>query len=342
MTGDCLFVSAVLSASSGQSIHDRLLAAALRNAVGGRFRAVQYGGLSSSAEIRFPIRLDRHLPAALRRQLGRRLYRHADLVHRLDLSLPPGRREVVTIHDLAPLRFPDEGVLASDALATVKAAGAVVAVSDFSAVEIAEWSGRDDVRVIHNGLDPAVLSAPPLPDDAVAKLGIPPGPFVIQSGGATQRKNLSALAHAWLEVTSVAADAHLVLTGASRLRGPLFAGVPRVRDVGELPRAVQLGLVARASVAVVPSLYEGFGLPAIEAMALGVPVVAANCGALPEICADAATLVAPTGEEIAFGILSALDGRNDIALDRGKRRALSFRWDVAAAQYAAVYDEVIG
>ena len=98
-----------------------------------------------------------------------------------------------------------------------------------------------------------------------------------------------------------------------------------------------------AAAVVVPSLYEGFGLPALEGMAAGVPVVAADRGALPEICGSAALLVPVTSEGIADGLLEVLtDGARAAALRaRGPARAAAFSWAKAADATLAVYEEAL-
>ena len=95
----------------------------------------------------------------------------------------------------------------------------------------------------------------------------------------------------------------------------------------------------RASAVVVPSTYEGFGLPALEAMVCGTPVVAARRGALPEVCGDAALLVEPDGAAIAEGIERVLaeEALAGDLRDRGLRRAAEFDWDIAARRHLQVY-----
>jgi glycosyltransferase involved in cell wall biosynthesis len=97
-----------------------------------------------------------------------------------------------------------------------------------------------------------------------------------------------------------------------------------------------------AAVVVVPSTYEGFGLPALEAMAAGAAVVAAARGALPEVCGDAALLVEPTGPELAAGIACALAGGADVERRRaaGRERALEFSWTRTAGGIASLYEEL--
>ncbi len=289
---------------------------------------------------RLPMRL---AESPLRSWVGRVGYGRTHLVHRLDLRLPPaGRPEVLTVHDCAPWRYPDEGRVPSRARADVARARAVTAPSAFAAGEVAALLGRDDVLVVPNGVDPALLSV--RPDPALAgRLGLPPR-FVLHAGGASQRKNLVALAAAWRSVQAENPNVALALCGPpDPRRQAAFAEVAGAHLLGRLPRADLLALMATAQGVVVPSLYEGFGLPVLEAMAVGTPVVAAAAGALPEACGDDAVLVAPTADGLRDGIARLLADRalaDDLAA-RGRRRAASQTWDAAARAYLRIYDDVL-
>lgn len=120
--------------------------------------------------------------------------------------------------------------------------------------------------------------------------------------------------------------------------------MPGVTLVGRVADELVPGLVAGAEAAVVPSLYEGFGLPALEAMAAGVPVVAARTSALPEVVGDGGVLVDPTPEGLAEGLVFATSGDPDVAalVSRGRLRAEIFTWERAAAAHAAVWRNVAG
>jgi glycosyltransferase involved in cell wall biosynthesis len=112
--------------------------------------------------------------------------------------------------------------------------------------------------------------------------------------------------------------------------------------LGRVPDRLVPGLVARSSAVVVPSLYEGFGLPVLEAMAANVPVVAARTSSLPEVVGTAGLLVEPTGQGLAEGLLALTSGDSEIAtlIRAGRERAAGFTWALAAQGHARVWDAV--
>jgi glycosyltransferase involved in cell wall biosynthesis len=276
----------------------------------------------------------------LRRAAGRVIYRGRDVVHRFDLRLPPAPRpEVLTVHDVVSWRFPDEGQTPSDAAVSARRAAVVICPSQFSADEVAAQLGVADPVAIHNGVNRKFFGAVPLDEDGLAALGIR-GPFVLHAGGCSQRKNLAGLAAAWPVVHAARPDATLVLMGPpDERRDRLFAPLAGTLRIGRVEDDTVRGVMAAASVVVVPSTYEGFGLPALEAMAVGVPVVAANRSSLPEVCGDAAYLVEPDGPGLAEGMMAALDHGPDTEalVARGRIRAEGFTWEASAAAHAKVW-----
>jgi glycosyltransferase involved in cell wall biosynthesis len=338
VTPSVTWVTLASSIRMGQQLHENHLQRALLErpdgAVDIRTRTVT-SLRGTGGDLRFPMRLTARLPyVAVRRSYG-----GPDLVHRLDLRCPPARgREVVTIHDLPPLRFGDEGALPRWAAASARAAVGVICPSTFAADEVRTLLGARRIWIVPNGVDEAFAKAEPMSDDDLSAYGVE-RPFVLHAGGATQRKNLAALADGW---TRLAPEATLVLCGPpDARRDRAFAGVPRSRYIGYVPHAIAARLLRAAAAVVVPSTYEGFGLPALEGLAAGTPVVAARCGALPEVCGDAAVLVDPTAEGIAAGISEALENGGRLRA-AGQQRAAEFTWEAAAAQTLAVYREALG
>ncbi len=333
----------------GQQLHEAQLLAAFRNdaADGWAVSEREVSALRAPRQrgrLRLPLRFVWALPYGPAAALGGAVYGRADLVHRFDLRCPPsGRLEVLTIHDLPPMRFDDEGAMPRWAPRSAREATAVICPSEFAAEEVRTLLGVERVHVVPNGVDARRADAEPLQPAELAQLGLA-GNLVVHAGGATQRKNLAALAQAWPEVVSQQPDAFLALCGPPHpRRTELFASVPRARYLGRRSAEFVARLIRTAGAVVVPSTYEGFGLPALEAMVAGVPVVVAARGALPEVCGDAGLLVEPTPGEIARGILEALAGGPAIERlrDAGRRRALSYSWERAARETASVYEGVL-
>ncbi len=294
---------------------------------------------------RLPARVLRDSSQRTRRAVGALLYGRADAVHRMGLALPPASvPEIVTIHDTVAWRFPDETPPEPFAAQEARRAAAVISVSRFSADDAAERLGLERVHVVHNGVGTEFFDAQPLDAATLAALGVT-GRFVLHAGGSTLRKNLEGLAAAWPHVRAAHPDVQLVLSGPpSERRDALFGPLDGALRVGRLPAGLLPGLMAAAAAVVVPSLYEGFGLPALEAMAAGVPVVAADRSSLPEVCGGAGWLVEPDGGALADGLVHVLDGGGEVdaRVAAGRARAAGFTWERSAAGHARVWREVLG
>jgi glycosyltransferase involved in cell wall biosynthesis len=293
--------------------------------------------------VRLPMNATERGGATFRRMVGRVTYPRRSLVHRMSLSLPPAPLEVVTLHDVVAWRFPDEGTPLKRAPAELRAAAVVICVSRNTAADAEAMFGIRNARVVHLGVDARFRDAAPLRRPALDELGIP-GRYVLHAGGASTRKNLPALARAWERISNAFPDVTLALAGPEHpRRTELFRGLSRVRLLGRVDGRLVPGLVAGADTVVVPSLYEGFGLPVLEAMAAGTPVVAADTSSIPEVAGDGALLVPPTGEGVADGLASMLSGEvdRDALVARGLRRAAEFTWERCAAEHAAIWNEVV-
>lgn len=294
-------------------------------------------------DYRLPMRWLSTASPVSRGALGRALYPRGAVVHRMNLELPPApHTDVVTLHDTVSWRFSDESAPVRAAAEELRRAAAVICVSMFTADEASALLGVENAHVVHNGVDDRFFDAEPLSPVELHELGIKP-PYVLVSGGATARKNLEGMAQAWPRIRSSRPDLSLVLSGPEHpRRTALYRGQPGVRLVGRVSSGQVPGLIAGAAVLVVPSLYEGFGLPALEGMAARTPVVAANTSALPEVVGDAGILVDPSPDGIAEGVLHAASDHPSVAdvVHRGRERAASFTWERSAAGHAAIWAAV--
>jgi glycosyltransferase involved in cell wall biosynthesis len=248
-------------------------------------------------------------------------------------------RNVVIVHDAAVFRRPAAYTSGYRALhrrlgaESARRALAVVTVSEFSKLELVDLIGLDpaSVHVIAGGVGERFT---PDADSArvTARLGLR-RPYVLTVGTADERKNLAALSVAGRRLQSMGID--LIRAGDARPHFAQPAAVGGVRSVGYVDDHDLAGLYRGASAFVLVSLYEGLGLPCLEAMASGVPVVAADRAALPETCGGAAILVDPEDREgIAQAIERVLDDEptRERLRAAGLRRAASFSWGRAASE----------
>jgi glycosyltransferase involved in cell wall biosynthesis len=272
-------------------------------------------------------------------------------------------RVVVNIHDLAILRFPRKfrrwhRTWTSWLLPRVaRTAAAVIALSEATKLDIVELLdvAPERITVIPCGINAEFTRCPDESRlDAVRERYSLPREFLISVGAIEPRKNLSRLLEAIQRLTEAdrsLADLSLVHAGPV---GWHAEDVPRtmaklglanrVRFLGFVPDEDLAVLYRLARASVYPSLFEGFGLPVLEAMASGCPVVTSDRSSLPEVAGDAAVLVDPTDiDAIADGIRRVWQDeplRRELTW-RGLRRAARFTWDSAARETVRVYDRVL-
>jgi glycosyltransferase involved in cell wall biosynthesis len=240
---------------------------------------------------------------------------------------------VLTVHDLAVLRYPQHFPAWTRLYGrtwlrrTLRAAARVIAVSEFTKREVVALAGipAERVRVVHNATDGAVFTAEGPRAD---------GDYVLALGTLEPRKNLPRLAEATRRL-----GLELRLVGAAGW-GRVELDGDGVRWLGRLPDDEVAALYRGALCFAYPSLYEGFGMPVLEAMRCGTPVVTSAGSAMEEVAGQAAELVDPLNPAaIADGIGRAIERRAELRA-AGMERARLFSWDAAARATVDVYREV--
>jgi glycosyltransferase involved in cell wall biosynthesis len=281
-----------------------------------------------------------------------------DVFHSPDFTLPPLRaaRAVLTVHDLSFIRVPDSAAsrlrayLLQAVPRSVRRADVILADSQSTRSDVIELLRVDPgrVEVLYPGVEERFQ---PVPKDALAAVRrryCLPERFVLSLGTLQPRKNYERLIEAFALLRHEArTEAKLVIVGGL---GWMYEGI--ARRVAELELSDEVlfpgyvsdedlpALYSLADLFAFPSLYEGFGLPALEAMACGTPVVASNVSSLPEVVGDAALTVDPLDvSALAEAMSRSLNdaGLRQEMVGRGLARARQFRWPDSAAQLLEVY-----
>lgn len=283
-------------------------------------------------------RLLRRLPAVLAAQT-------ADLFHG-NYFLPPRwhGRAVVTVHDISFARhrtfMPVHDLMAFRTLVprAMERADRVLTVTEWAKADIVDRYGIDPraVTVTPNAIDDDLTPDGPLPDRP---------PYLLFVGGMQRRKDPVTAVRA---MAGIDPDLDLVIVGRDRGEGDAVAAAvdeldlaSRVHILDYVSREELVSLYRGAVALVFPSRYEGFGLPVLEAMACGTPVVASDATSIPEVVGGAAVLVPPgDAEALAAGVARAIADA-DALVEAGLLRASGFRWSATANRTAEVYAEVL-
>ena len=304
--------SPLIQTRAGTARHVRGLLGALRDRADLDLELLSFGGTGRASSV---------VRDALWYSVGlSRRARGLDVLHCTTFRGPAGARipTVLTVHDLAILRFPEafprwHRLYGKAGLVRVlKSADAIVAVSEFTKGETVELAGVDAerVHVVPNGVDSVFNLDGPRAD----------GEYVLAVATLEPRKNLSRVVEA-----ARLAGVELRVVGA---RG--WGGVEVPGWAGEIPDRELAALYRGARCVLYPSLYEGFGLPVLEAMACGTPVVTSRGRSTEEVAGGAAILVDPLNvTSIADGVQEALARREEL-LPLGLVRACQFTWGRAA------------
>jgi glycosyltransferase involved in cell wall biosynthesis len=282
----------------------------------------------------------------------------ADVIHMPNYSMPlrPGRPTVVTIHDISFFTDPDRYTqlnavsLKSATRTSARQAARLIVPSNATRDELVRVLGIDPAKidVAYHGVDHRLFHRP---DEiqvsrVTARLGLHGRPYVAFLGSLTPRKNAPALVSGWgAAVADMAEPPALVLAGGggwSQELDEAVAGVPshlRLVRPGYLPFADLPGFLGGAMVVAAPSRGEGFGLPVLEAMACGAPVLTTYRTSLPEVGGNAVAYTEPDAGSIAFALRALLDDpvRRAALSEAGYARSQDFTWAASAAAHVASY-----
>lgn len=283
-----------------------------------------------------------------------------DLFHGMSNELPNGIHKtkvpsVVTIHDLIFIRYPefykyiDRKLYFEKVKYACKSATKVIAISEQTKADIIKYIGTapDKIQILHQSVSPLFFDAAET-EKVKAKYKLP-GKFILAVGTIEERKNQLSILKA-LEVAGI--DIPLVLVGnptsyCNDIHKYLAEkGIKdKVIFLKNIPEKDLAGIYQLAELSVYISVFEGFGLPVIEAMACNCPVITSNASCLPETAGDAAILCSPDdAEELGKQISKILNDetfRNELKL-KGKERALEFQPQKYAERLLKLYNDIIG
>lgn len=286
-----------------------------------------------------------------------------DVIHDPTGTTPLGlarARRVVTIHDVIPYIYPtastrlDRLVYHTWLPFALRHVDAVITDSACSKTDIVRVLGvqPDKVSVISLAANPSYRPLEATDTRPILQRHGIDFPYILYIGSIEARKNLVRLLEAYAHLRSWSPHWKLVIVGARKWQaGPVLDTLQRLKLQehvylpGFIAEEALAALYNGADLFVFPSLYEGFGLPVLEAMACGTPVVTSNTSSLPEVAADAALLVDPLSVEAIAQAMRRVLEDTSLAADlsaRGLRRAQQFSWEQTAQETIAVYEQVLG
>ena len=283
-----------------------------------------------------------------------------DLYHATDFTLPPTRfktRTLLTVHDLSFVRVPEAASPALKAYLdavvprSVRRADHVLADSQATKDDLIALynTPAEKITVLLSGVD-ARFKRTETPAIR-AKYQIPERQYILSVGTVQPRKNYIRLITALAALRASGHDVGLVIVGGKGwLEDPIYEAIRStgmtdyVHMTGFADDADLPALYSQALITALPSLYEGFGIPVLESMACGTPVLTSNVSSLPEVAGDAAIMVAPSDQDAITEALERMITDADLRADlarRGLERAQMFTWAAAARQLAGVYAEML-
>jgi glycosyltransferase involved in cell wall biosynthesis len=285
------------------------------------------------------------------------------LFHATDFVLPPTlpkTRTLLTVHDLSFARAPESAAprlkayLEAVVPRSARRADHILADSAATKADLIALYGTPEAKitVLYSGVSDAFR---PVRDSAAqaavrAKYGIGDAPYVLSVGTLQPRKNYERLMQAFAALPPRWKDLKLVIVGGRGwLDAPIYDCARAMRErvilTGFADEADLPALYSGAACLAFPSLYEGFGLPVLEGMACGTPVLTSNVSSLPEVAGDAALMVAPHSvEAIQAGLLALLEedsAARAARLTRGFAQAARFTWRSAAQRLRAIYAQLL-